>query len=181
MDESSRGADGPDAARQAWQRGINAPQTSAVGRLFDAAAALVLGHTHSSFEGQGPMWLESCADASVDAIPLPVTPDEAGVRRIDWSPLVVALADPERPVSERAGLLHASLAEAVAEVTRRLWPRYGSCRVGLTGGVFQNRLLTEQVLERLQRAGIEAHLAERVPCNDAGLSFGQVVEVAAAR
>ena len=48
--------------------------------------------------------------------------------------------------------------------------------VGLSGGVFQNRLLAEAAIERLESAGFQVHLPQRVPVNDAGLSFGQVIE-----
>jgi hydrogenase maturation protein HypF len=55
----------------------------------------------------------------------------------------------------------------------------GAGRVGLTGGVFQNRVLTEAACEGLAAQGFEVVLPTRVPCNDGGLSFGQVVEFAA--
>ncbi|SPJ16749.1 fragment of carbamoyl phosphate phosphatase and maturation protein for (NiFe) hydrogenases (part 2) [Burkholderiales bacterium] len=54
--------------------------------------------------------------------------------------------------------------------------RGGFDRVGLTGGVFQNRLLAERAVELLRAAGMRAHLPERLPCNDAALSFGQIIE-----
>jgi hydrogenase maturation protein HypF len=51
--------------------------------------------------------------------------------------------------------------------------------VGLSGGVFQNRRLTERVVEKLTAAGIEVRLHRQVPANDGGLSFGQAIEAAA--
>jgi hydrogenase maturation protein HypF len=63
-------------AHQAWQQNINTYQSSAAGRIFDAAAALVLGRNIASFEGQGPMELEQAAVAGCDAIPLPLARDE---------------------------------------------------------------------------------------------------------
>ena len=56
---------------------------------------------------------------------------------------------------------------------------HGVTRIGLTGGVFQNRLLCEHVARLAQREGFELLVAERIPCNDAGLSFGQLVEAGA--
>ena len=64
--------------RAAWLRRINAPASSAVGRIFDAAAALVLGMHKVSYEGQGPMQLETLAVADAAPIALPMEPDAAG-------------------------------------------------------------------------------------------------------
>jgi hydrogenase maturation protein HypF len=52
----------------------------------------------------------------------------------------------------------------------------GISRIGLTGGVFQNRLLAETVMRQAEAAGFSVFLPERLPCNDAGLSFGQLIE-----
>jgi hydrogenase maturation protein HypF len=62
---------------------------------------------------------------------------------------------------------------------RALRDEYGAFRLGLTGGVFQNRLLCELVLAGAKRDGFSASMPERLPCNDAGLSFGQIVEASA--
>lgn len=56
---------------------------------------------------------------------------------------------------------------------------YGPFAVGLGGGVFQNRRLAELALRGLQAAGLRAFLPRKIPCNDAGLSFGQIIEAAA--
>jgi hypothetical protein len=63
---------------QAWQRGLNCPSTTAVGRLFDAAAALTGVLTTASFEGQGPMLLEAIATEDTDFIELPLEKKCAG-------------------------------------------------------------------------------------------------------
>ena len=92
--------------REAWQRGLNAPRSSAAGRVFDAMSAIVLGVLEASFEGQGPMWLEARAGAQGEFPRLPVVEDGAGLPRIDWSPLVGWCADPRRSVGERASAVH---------------------------------------------------------------------------
>ncbi len=79
-------------------------------------------------------------------------------------------------VARRAGLFHASLAQALLTQAKAARARFGEFTVGLGGGVFQNRLLTERVCARLAAAGFEVHLCAQVPCNDAGLSYGQVIE-----
>ncbi|MDP3586143.1 MAG: carbamoyltransferase HypF [Thiobacillus sp.] len=166
----------PDALHQAWSARLNSPASSSVGRLFDAAAALCGVCTHASFEGEGPMRLEAIASGDGDAVPLPLERDPAGIWRSDWAPLLPMLADATRPQSERAARFHLSLAQALVEQAQQLRAQTGIDSVGLTGGVFQNRLLAEAAIARLEAAGFRVHLPERLPVNDAGLSFGQVIE-----
>jgi hydrogenase maturation protein HypF len=171
----------------AWREGRNAPTTSAVGRLFDAAAALIgVCRERTSYEGEAPMRLEALAAGTVaEPLALPLLPDthdnRAGgeVLRSDWSALLPMLCDARRTPAERAARFHASLARALLDQARALRSRYGAFTVGLAGGVFQNRLLTETALAWLREAGFEVRISERLPANDAALSFGQLVEAAA--
>lgn len=81
-----------------------------------------------------------------------------------------------RPPAERAACFHRSLARALVEQAQKLREQSGIGTVGLTGGVFQNRMLAEAAIAQLEAAGFAVHLPRRVPVNDAGLSFGQVIE-----
>lgn len=167
----------PEPLQRAWSQGINSPASSAIGRLFDAAAALSGVCTHASFEGEGPMRLEAITDvAAGNAVALPLERDPAGIWRSDWTPLLPMLTEPTRPVAERAASFHLSLAQALVEQARQLRAQTGIRSVGLTGGVFQNRLLAESAIDRLRAASFAVHLPQRVPVNDAGLSFGQIIE-----
>jgi hydrogenase maturation protein HypF len=166
----------PDAMHQAWSSRLNSPASSAVGRLFDAAAALCGVCAQASFEGEGPMRLEVIAAGDGDAVQLPLECDAAGIWRSDWAPLLAMLGDATRPHSERAARFHHSLAQALVEQAQQLRALTGITAVGLTGGVFQNRLLAEAVIAQLEAAGFSVHLPRRLPVNDAGLSFGQVIE-----
>ena len=173
---------GPTDARlahQAWQRRLNSPATSAVGRLFDAASALILGIESVSYEGQGPMQLEALATAGAEPVPLPMRSAEDGIRQVDWAPLLNVLLDAGRSARERASVFHASLAHNILAQARQLRSEHGVDRIGLTGGVFQNRLLVDTAAELLRREGFTLLLTEQVPCNDGGLCFGQVIEAAA--
>lgn len=163
-------------AQQAWEKCLNAPETSAAGRLFDAAAALLGLIDTASFEGQGPMLLEAACTESAVAVPLPLSCDEQGVWRSDWAALVPYLLDGHLSVGERAMGFHISLAQALVDQACRLREVYGVFVVGLAGGVFQNRILAEQVIGRLTKNGFDVRLGERIPSNDAGISFGQVIE-----
>ncbi|MBT8122632.1 MAG: carbamoyltransferase HypF, partial [Gammaproteobacteria bacterium] len=161
---------------QAWQRQLNSPQSSAAGRLFDAAAALTGTCTHASYEGQGPMLLEAIAEGHANAVELPLTTNAAGLLLSDWEPLLKVLLDDGQSVAARAGCFHASLAMALHEQARAVRKLKGVTQVGLSGGVFQNRLLTSQVVQRLQADGFSVYFPSEIPVNDAGICFGQVLE-----
>jgi hydrogenase maturation protein HypF len=144
--------------------------------VFDALSAIVLGITETSFEGQGPMWLEACA-RGVERFPaLPIESDAEGVLRIDWAPLLAICADERLGRDERAGQAHAALADAICRVAEGERSRSGVTVAGLTGGVFQNRRLLELAAAGLEQRGFRVLLPERIPCNDGGLSYGQVAE-----
>ncbi|MEZ5652347.1 MAG: carbamoyltransferase HypF [Burkholderiaceae bacterium] len=165
-------------ARQAWQRGLNSPSTSAVGRLFDAAASLLLGLDHTSFEGQGPMWLEARAQGDGRAIDLPMISDGPLVRT-DWRPLLVHLLDAELSIEQRAADFHETLAGAALVQAQHIAASSRIEAVGLGGGVFQNRRLVEAMSRQFSTAGFDLRTAQRIPVNDGGLSAGQMLEHAA--
>jgi len=167
-----------DLLYQAWQRGLNMPNSSAVGRLFDAAAALTGVCRTASFEGQGPMWLEALPEQPASPVTLPLQAGPDGVLRSDWQALIEVMMETSRSVRERAALFHSTLAGVLVQQALAVRDRQGFDYVGLCGGVFQNRRLSEACVTGLQQQGIEVRLCERLPCNDAGLSFGQVMEYA---
>ena len=126
------------------------------------------------------MLLEACATGSASsAAALPLHMDAEQMLRIDWSPLLVELMNGNVEPDIRATMFHARLARTIAAVAARARETQSFRAVGLTGGVFQNRRLTELATDELTRAGFEVWLSERVPCNDGGLAFGQLVEATA--
>ncbi len=177
--------------RAAWERRINAPATSAVGRLFDAAACLVMDIHATSFEGEAAMRLEALASTALEAggtaptVPLPITHGTQDLLYSDWSPLFATLADHNQAPERRALVFHQSLAAMLAEQACVIRDRlsYNGIEpfeaIGLTGGVFQNKLLAELIVEQLSSIGLRALMPLRVPANDGGLAFGQIVESAA--
>jgi len=167
--------------REAFDAGINAPATTAVGRLFDAAAALVGIRLNTSYEAEAPMRLEALCDSGGTALALPLTQDVHGIWRSDWTPLVPAMLDPTSSPGTRAALLHATLAQALCDQACAVRQRTEVARVGLAGGVFQNRVLTERLHARLTELDFEVLIPRQLPVNDAAISFGQLVEAAAAQ
>lgn len=168
---------GYDVVRQAWKRGVNVHESSAVGRLFDAAAALLGLLETASYDGQAPAMLEAHARGSVPCLALPIDQESADFWSVDWAPLFRALLGHGGSLSERADFFHSSLAGSLLDQAFAARRRLPVTRVGLTGGVFQNRRLTEEAVQLLEANGFEVLLHERVPPNDGGLSYGQIVEV----
>lgn len=170
----------PDSlVQQAWQRRLNCPQTTAAGRLFDAAAAIVTGIHKTSYEGQAPMKLEALCNGDGRVIPMPLEQDECSLLRANWEPLIHHLFDGKRSVGERATDFHRSLAQTIVDQACVFRATHHIQRVGLCGGVFQNRVLTEQASALLETEGFSVVLATTVPCNDAAICYGQVIEHAA--
>ncbi|MEZ5581645.1 MAG: hypothetical protein R3F37_01630 [Candidatus Competibacteraceae bacterium] len=158
---------------------IEQPAKLAVGRLCDAAAALIMGIYRCSFEGQGPMRLEALANDCrncEDSIELLLFRDETGIQRLDWAELLPLLHDQQISPAYRAAVFYNSLADAAVRQAVILREKYPFSAVGLTGGVFQNRWLAERIVNRLSALDIPVYLPAKTPCNDGGLSFGQVVE-----
>jgi hydrogenase maturation protein HypF len=174
-----------ELVRHAFARNLNAPVTSAVGRIFDAASALLLGFERASYEAEGPMRVEALARRgeaqSAGGPRLGISEDPVReLLAIDWRPLVAYLVDESLPPAERAMGLHASLARAMSDLALAVRERHGDFRVGLTGGVFQNRLLTGLARISLEAHGFEVFIPHRLPVNDGAICFGQLVEAAAA-
>ena len=156
------------------------PRASSGGRLFDAAAFLILGIQHADYEGQPAMMLEAIADRqAIGQYELTFTPgDEHRPGELDWRPLVASLLR-DRGRDESPGKMamrfHRALAEAIALVCRR----FVAYPVVLAGGVFQNRLLAELVAEQFVGLSQPLGLPGMIPPGDGGLAAGQLAVAAA--
>jgi hydrogenase maturation protein HypF len=106
--------------KEAWEKRMNCPQSTAVGRLFDAASALTGLRQTTSFEGQGPMLLEQASSPLTVASPLPVEKDEQSIWRANWSDLVNELMNDTVAVADRAAHFHARLAHTLLNQAQRV-------------------------------------------------------------
>lgn len=155
--------------------------TSSAGRLLDAAAAIVLGIGEAKFDGQAAMRLEAASDrAAVGEYPLALGPCETidGLVEVDWRPMLERLLADRRKGCARGAMamrVHRGLARCIVEVSRR-WPELATV---LSGGVFQNRLLTELTAELWRESEQPLGLPGMIPPNDGGLAAGQLVVAAA--
>ncbi|MBI1396898.1 MAG: carbamoyltransferase HypF [Betaproteobacteria bacterium] len=158
--------------------GTHSPRTSSAGRLFDGIAALIGLRQVSTFEGHAALELEWCAGASDgEGYPFRLSGDEPDAGNsivVDWGPTVAAVIDDVRsgtPAGSIAAAFHDTMARMILAVAERA----GIRQVALTGGCFQNRRLLESTIRLLRATGFEPFWHHRVPCNDGGISVGQVV------
>jgi hydrogenase maturation protein HypF len=167
---------GPEAVenrviRRMLERGVNAPVSTSVGRLFDAVASIA-GIAHENrFEGQAAMLLERSIGSlqTEDCYPLG---ESGGVA--DWAPLVDAVrSDSQRGVPRE--LMAARFHNALVRWILRVAERIGVRQVVLSGGVFQNSYLVERGAALLESHGFRVATHQRVPANDGGISLGQAV------
>jgi hydrogenase maturation protein HypF len=172
------------------RRRINSPMTSSCGRLFDAVAALLnLRHT-VSYDGQGAIELEALAEGK--SPPAPFRPQRVLSQRgeytfniishgeeplqLDFSPMIVEiLADIAAGVRSAviAHRFHLSVASAATDACLQISKSSGLKRVILSGGVFQNRLLTGMIYTALSQKGLDVFTHRLVPPNDGGIALGQ--------
>jgi hydrogenase maturation protein HypF len=158
------------------ERKLNAPLASSMGRLFDAASAIIGIRRYASYEGQAAMELESLA-GRIDAKPLETTlKEENGSIVVDPLPMLVALGE-RRKKGGAPGLLSAQFHETIIDfavkVACRVVEESGIRTVALGGGSFQNGRLLSGIRARLESEGLRVLIPRRLGPNDGAISFGQ--------
>ena len=184
--------------QQQIDRGLNCPQTSAGGRLFDAVSALLGIRGRVTYEAQAAMELEMAAQTSTlqlppsnfqppfsilhspfsdPGYPFDIEEGEGGmvVRLRGLFEALLAERRGGTAVEEMAYRFHVTVAEMMGTMCERIAQETGLRTVALSGGCFQNRLLLALVVPRLQEAGLRVLVHRQVPCNDGGISLGQAV------
>jgi hydrogenase maturation protein HypF len=171
-----------DAIARAVPRPRLSPASTGAGRWFDAVAALAGVRSTCSYDGQAPMELEAVAAArDQGAYDVAVAAPPAGPFVVELRAAVRALARDLRGGTSAAVVsarFHATLARGIVAACVRARNQGAPGTVLLTGGCFQNRLLTEAARAGLEREGFEVLLHRRVPCNDGGLALGQAAVAA---
>ncbi|HTL04171.1 MAG TPA: carbamoyltransferase HypF [Gemmatimonadales bacterium] len=169
------------AERQIIQR-LNAPLASSMGRLFDAAAAILGLRRTVSYEGQAAMELEALAGRRPGTEYPGRFLEREGTLVFDPLPLLAMLgvqrargADP----ADLAADFHASIAAATAELVRRLAQSTGRHTVALGGGAFQNARLLETLRGHLESLGLVVLIPRQLSPNDGAISYGQAAVGAA--
>lgn len=164
------------------------PSTSSLGRLFDAAAAVLGGPRRTSFEGEAALWLENLALGTDDDDDDNDSDDDNNVRCVwrgdgdaprllDWRPLLTHLVDAAdtRSAAGRARAFHDGIARALADGALDAARRTACSTVVLAGGCLANRRLDEALTRRLVRGGVRVWRPCRLPVGDAAISVGQAL------
>lgn len=149
-----------------YQKGINSPLSSSVGRLFDAMAAMIGVVDRVTFEGECGMVLEGLYNPDFEAERYPYLLQE-GV--VDIHPMLLAILEEGEEASLVATKFINTLAHIALEVAR-----IHRLPVGFSGGVFQNRELCTKIERLFQNEGLPYYMHEKIPCNDGGIALGQV-------
>ena len=154
-------------------KGVRTFTTTSAGRLFDAAAALLGFTRETSFEGQAAMWLEQLARSALPMQPYPA-PFTDG--ELDFRPLLAHLARDRylgRDASECARAFQRGIAQGISHMASALCRANETDTIVLSGGVFQNELLLEDLKSFLDSTHFQVWTNHVVPANDGGISLGQ--------
>lgn len=160
--------------RSQLEKKINTPQTSSLGRLFDAAAALAGVRQAVNYEAQAAIEFEALADEA-EAGAYPFTWEQAEVRVRSAVEALVADVLAGVPLPKISARFHNGLAEVCRTACLEARERFGINEVALSGGVWQNLTLLRRVLSLLDEAGLTIYIHHQVPTNDGGLSLGQAI------
>ncbi len=167
---------------QMIQKGLNSPETSSLGRLFDGIAAIIGIRDTVRFEGQAAMELEMIA-----------APEEKGLYDWQWTRAddhylidpgmlvnqVVTDCTDNVPAAVISSRFHNTLTQLFAGLCSEIRAETGLDRVVMSGGVFQNTTLLSALSAALAKTGFKVYSQKLVPANDGGISLGQAIAAAA--
>jgi hydrogenase maturation protein HypF len=193
-----------EVIKRQMERRLNSPLSSSMGRLFDAVSALLGIRGEIDYEGQAAVELEMAAHAycgeemssairrpyrsgakrcdeaildNGDTYPYHMAEDE-GIRIVQLKGLLSAVIEDVHRGVPRGRIsmkFHNTIAQVVNEMCHLIADETGVSQVALSGGVFQNRLLSRRTVSLLESSGFRVLTHRQVPCNDGGISLGQAV------
>jgi len=166
------------------EKRINTPLTSSCGRLFDAVSALIAPNCRVTYEGQAAIELEAlarkcvCSSRALNKINLRYTSEPNDVTVVKTTVLFQSVQEALLTGHARECVAHAfhiAVSDLIVDVLRILRSKTGNSTVCFSGGVFQNTLLSALVEKALVQDHFQVFFPEKLPANDGGLSFGQLV------
>ncbi|MBD3362308.1 carbamoyltransferase HypF [Candidatus Dojkabacteria bacterium] len=165
------------------EKDINCPETSSVGRLFDAVSAMTGLCTKSTFHAEAPMRLES------ELYSKELNPRYNEKEHYDFiisdcisvkSMMEQILNDVHNNVEKKeiSFKFHNTLVKMIIEVCKEITQENNIKKVILSGGVFQNKFLLSNTEEELKKLGFKVYSNKIIPSNDGGISLGQLAVAA---
>ena len=149
---------------------INSPLTSSMGRLFDAVSSIAGVCDINTYEAEAPIKLEALCQKNTESRPYPYRIENED---IDVSAMIQEILRSREKPEQVATRFHNTIADIVVKACMKIREKYRIDKVVLSGGVFQNRFLSEESVELLERSGFTVYTHSTVPPNDAGISLGQ--------
>lgn len=172
-----------NVALQQMARCLNAPLASSIGRLFDAAGAVLGVSLANQYEGQTAMQLEALAGTrAAQPLPFPMQETADGTWELDPLPLLIALGEARTrgsDVRELAACFHETVAAGADQLAARLAAAAGVRTIALGGGCFQNARLLISLTARLEARGLRVLVPRQLSPNDGAVSYGQAAVAAA--
>lgn len=157
---------------------INSPLTSSAGRLFDALASLLGLCDIATHQAQAPTLLEQAASDNIrDSYPIEITDVISAHSMIEY---ILTDMDKKNEIGYISAKIHNTLANIIFREAKKWLKKTGTNRVIVSGGCFQNRRLTELLMDLFSREKISLYIPSQIPCNDGGIAAGQLT-IAAAR
>ena len=156
---------------------LNTPLTSSIGRLFDAAAALIGVRQVVTYESQAAIEMEALADPSEQGY----YEFEISLSQFDPQPVFEGLVRDwlsGTPVPVLSARFHNSVAHVALHLCQRVHTSQGIHTVALSGGVWQNMFLLQKTVNFLKGAGFEVLLHRQTPANDGCIALGQAAVAA---
>jgi hydrogenase maturation protein HypF len=154
------------------------PSCTSMGRIFDAISVLLGGVPKMTFEGQSAMYLEQLATGQSQ----PISAYDISIHNqndnllIDWRPMVDSVLNDLNLNVEKA-IIAQKFHHWCSNVICKVASKFNCKQIVLSGGVFQNKLLTELSCHNLHRLGYEVYCAEQLPPNDGAISVGQALAI----
>ncbi len=168
---------------QQIEKKLNTVQTSSLGRVFDAVAALIGIGNHNSFDAELPMKLEACIAGGIDsAYDFELVENDSGLLQLDLGLMfrqIIADVETNVPVGVMAAKFHNCLCDGLVAMAQKAREKTKLNTVALSGGVFCNRYLAEKTIKFLKKNDFNVLSNVAVPSNDGGISLGQAAIAAA--
>lgn len=174
-DEVSKNADlalscyigGNELIEKAIENDINTVLSSSMGRLFDAVCALLDIKHYNGYEGECAEALESCARRANKPYNLKPSLNPKEILN------EIKNAKESTPKEEIALGFHSMICSLICELSEKYRAEFGVNQIALSGGVFNNRIITTTTFKLLEEKEFKVYINEKVPCGDGGLALGQ--------
>jgi hydrogenase maturation protein HypF len=165
-----------DIVRKQVQKKLNTPETSSMGRLFDAVACLAGVRNEVTYEAQAAMELEVLSKPYLMSTrPYSFELEGEDIRVGKILSQVIADVRDKKSAGWIGARFHQTLSVIAAEVSKQMRDRYGLNEVALSGGVWQNQVLLDLARTGLIQNNFTVYTHQQTPANDGGLALGQAV------